>query len=372
MPAMARIADAHARIRVGYLSGDFIQHPVALFLRPVLMHHDRARFEVFCYSNNAREDGMTRDLRSRVDHWRNIAGQDDSAAAGRSATTTSTSSSTFPATRRVRASSFSISAARRCRQPGWVTSIPPACVTVDFRICDRHTDPLGTAEAFNTEALLRLPDSQWCYLPVFDVPSAPAREPRSPERVVFGSFNHASKMSDRCIDLWCRVLHAVPGSVIRVFAVPPGQATTALRQRFERQGIDGGRVALHPRSSIDAYFAAIGDVDIALDTFPYNGGTTTLDVLWMQVPLVALAGDRPAARSGVSILSTLGLPELIAASDDDYVATNVRLATDGPWRDELRASLRARMQASPLMDARAFRPRIRGRHPPDARQLRAS
>ena len=243
-------------------------------------------------------------------------------------------------------------------------------LTADFRICDRHTDPLETAEAFNTEALLRLPDSQWCYLPVFDVPSAPAREPGSPERVVFGSFNHASKMSDRCIDLWCRVLHAVPGSVIRIFAVPPGQATAALRQRFERQGIDGGRVALHPRSSIDAYFAAIGDVDIALDTFPYNGGTTTLDVLWMQVPLVALAGDRPVARSGVSILSTLGLPELIATSDDDYVATNVRLATDGPWRNELRASLRARLQASPLMDARPFRPRIRGRHPPDARQLR--
>jgi predicted O-linked N-acetylglucosamine transferase (SPINDLY family) len=347
-------ARGHARIRLGYLSGDFIQHPVALFLRPVLMHHDRTRFELFCYSNNAREDGMTRDLRSRVDHWRNIAAQDDAAAvttirdddldilidlSGHSA--------------RSRILLFN----HRCApvQATWLGYLNTTGLrSTDFRICDRHTDPVGTAEAYNTEALLRLPDSQWCYLPVFDTPSGPAHERGSPECIVFGSFNHASKVSDRCIDLWCRVLRAVPGSVIRVFAVPSGGATTALRQRFEQQGIDGGRVVLHPRTSIDAYFAAIGDVDIALDTFPYNGGTTTCDVLWMEAPLVALAGDRPAARSGVSILTTLGLPELIASDDDDYVAINVRLATDGSWRDGLRGTLRARMQASPLMDAAHF------------------
>ena len=281
---------AHTGIRIGYLSGDFIQHPVALFLRPVLMHHDRTRFEIFCYSNNAREDRMTRDLRSRVDHWRNIAARDDIAA-----------------TRTIRDDGLDIlidlsgHSARsrillfnqRCApvQATWMGYLNTTGLrSVDFRICDRHTDPLGIAEAFNTEALLRLPDSQWCYLPVFDLPSAPARERASQDRIVFGSFNHASKMSDRCIDLWCRVLRAAPGSEIRVFAVPPGQATTALRQRFEQHGIDGGRVTFHPRNSIDAYFAAIGDVDIALDTFPYNGGTTTFDVLWMQTPLVAPAG----------------------------------------------------------------------------------
>ncbi len=345
---------AHARIRVGYLSGDFIQHPVALFLRPVLMHHDRAQFESFCYSNNAREDAMTRDLRSHVGHWRNIAAQGDTTA-----------------NRMIRDDRLDIlidlsgHSARsrillfndRCApvQASWLGYLnTTGLLTADFRICDRHTDPPGTSEAFNTETLLRLPDSQWCYLPVFDVPSAPARQSGSAERIVFGSFNHASKISDHCIDLWCRVLRAVQGSVIRVFAVPPGQATTVLKQRFEQQGIDGARVTLHPRTSIDAYFAAIGDVDVALDTFPYNGGTTTLDVLWMQAPLVALAGDRPAARSGVSILSTLGLPELIAASDDDYVAINVRLATERSWRDALRSTLRARMQASPLMDAERF------------------
>ncbi len=313
---------------------------------------------------------MTRDLRSRVDHWRNIAAQDDSAAArtirdddldilidlsGHSA--------------RSRILLFN----QRCApvQATWLGYLNTTGLrSVDFRICDRHTDPLGTAEAFNTEALLRLPDSQWCYLPVFDAPSAPAREPRSPERVVFGSFNHASKMSDRCIDLWCRVLRAVPGSVIRVFAVPPGQATAALRQRFERQGIDGGRVALHPRTSIDAYFAAIGDVDIALDTFPYNGGTTTFDVLWMQVPLVALAGDRPAARSGVSILVHAGS----ARTDRRRRRRLCRHQRPAGHRRTM-ARRTARIAAGPdagvAADGRGpFRPRIRGRPPPDARHAR--
>jgi predicted O-linked N-acetylglucosamine transferase (SPINDLY family) len=344
----------HTRIRVGYLSGDFIQHAVALFLRPVLMHRDRAQFEVFCYSNNAREDGMTRDIRSRVEHWRNIAGQDDAAAA-----------------RTIRADELDIlidlsgHSARsrillfnqRCApvQATWLGYLNTTGLrSADYRLCDRYTDPAGVADALHTETLIRLPESQWCYLPAFEVPRAALPVRDHPDRVVFGSFNHVSKLSDHCVDLWCRVLRAVPGSVLRLHAAPPGRATDAIRRRFEDRGIEPGRIYLFPRSNIDAYFAAIGDVDVALDTFPYSGGTTTCDVLWMEVPLVALAGDRPAARSGVSLLTTLQLPELIAATDDEYVAINVKLAADAHWRRDLRTTLRARMQASPLMDAARF------------------
>ena len=315
---------------------------------------------------------MTRDLRSRVDHWRNIAAQDDDTAAG---TIRDDDLDILIDLSGHAARSRILLFNQRCApvQATWLGYLNTTGLrSVDFRICDRHTDPVGTAEAFNTEALLRLPDSQWCYLPVFDVPSAPAHEHRSPERIVFGSFNHASKMSERCIELWCRVLHEVPGSVIRVFAVPPGQATTALRRRFEQQGIDGGRVALHPRTNIDAYFAAIGDVDIALDTFPYNGGTTTFDVLWMQAPLVALAGDRPAARSGVSILSTLGLPELIATRRR-RLCRHQCPAGHGRTMARRTPGNAAGQDAGVAADGRRpFRPRFRGRHPPDARQLRAN
>ena len=149
-------------------------------------------------------------------------------------------------------------------------------------------------------------------------------------------------------------MRAVPGSELRIHAIPKGQATAALRQRVESRGIEPRRISIRPRTSIDTYFAAIGDVDIALDTFPYNGGTTTLDVLWMQVPLVALAGERSVSRSGVSILSTLQMPELIAGSDEEYVAINVRLAADAGRRRALRETLRTSMLHSPLMDAARF------------------
>jgi predicted O-linked N-acetylglucosamine transferase (SPINDLY family) len=202
--------------------------------------------------------------------------------------------------------------------------------------------------------LLRLPDSQWCYAPVLEIPRAPVLRHGANDGLVFGSFNHASKVCDRCIDLWCRVLLSAPGSQLRMFAVPPGRATAALRQRFERRGIERRRVAFAPRQNIDDYFAAIAGVDVALDTFPYGGGTTSFDVLWTGVPLVALAGERPVSRSGISILSNLQLPELIAGTDDAYVETNLRLAADGQWRRALRESLRETMRRSPLMDAARF------------------
>jgi predicted O-linked N-acetylglucosamine transferase (SPINDLY family) len=344
----------HARVRVGYLSGDFIQHPVALFLRPVLMHHDGARFELFGYSNNAKEDGMTQEIRSRIDHWRNIASLDDDAAAQlvrADDLDVLIDLSGHSARSRILLFNF------RCApvQATWLGYLNTTGLrSADFRICDRFTDPPGMTEALHSEELLQLPDSQWCYLPVFDIRRVPTPKRKAPEHVVFGSFNHASKLSDRCIDLWCRVLRAVPGSEVRLYAAPAGQATAALRGRFEQRGIERGRISVEPRTNIADYFAAIGDVDVALDSIPYNGGTTTCDVLWMEVPLVALAGDRPAARSGVSILSTLRLSELIAATDDEYVAINVRLAKDVEWRRHLRNTLRERMRTSPLMDAARF------------------
>ena len=350
--AVRRIPD-RTKMRIGFLSGDFIQHPVALFLRPVLVHLDRTQFEIYCYSNNARDDGMTRELRSLAEHWHVVAGQDDTAAAKEiQANELDVLVDLSGHSARSRILLFN----RRCApvQATWLGYLNTTGLdSADFRICDRHTDPAG-AEELHTETLERLPDSQWCYLPAFDFPSVPAPARTAERRVVFGSFNHSSKLSNRCIDLWCRVLRAVPGSTLQVHAVPRGSATAALLDRFADRGIERGRIAVFPRVDIAAYFAAIAAVDVALDTFPYNGGTTTCDVLWANVPLVALAGDRPAARSGVSLLSTIGAPELIAASDEDYIALNVRLATDAAWRHALRATLRQRMQASPLMDAPRF------------------
>ncbi|HLX27483.1 MAG TPA: hypothetical protein VKV24_03215, partial [Casimicrobiaceae bacterium] len=171
---------------------------------------------------------------------------------------------------------------------------------------------------------------------------------------VFGSFNQHAKISDECLALWCRVLNEVPAASLVVLDVRDRHIGKTLVRRFERNGIDRARIVLQGRQSFSDYFQSIGNVDIALDTFPYNGATTTFDTVWMGVPVVALQGDRPIARGSYSILKSLDAPELIARSADEYVEINCRLANSPEWRSELRSSLRRRLAASALMDASAF------------------
>ena len=225
---------------------------------------------------------------------------------------------------------------------------------MNYRICDRHTDPEGVAERLHTERLYRLANSQWCYAPVYDVPLIERPHPTHPEAIAFGSFNQYAKISDGCLDLWCRILVEVPEATLLVLDVPAGKTRDVLRRRVAERHIDPDRIVIHGRKSIAEYFETIGHVDIAFDTFPYNGATTTLDTLWMGVPLVALRGERGISRSGYSIMRSLGASELIARDADEYVRLNVQLARDVTRRKELRSTLRRRLERSPLMDATAF------------------
>jgi predicted O-linked N-acetylglucosamine transferase (SPINDLY family) len=222
---------------------------------------------------------------------------------------------------------------------------------VDYRISDRFTDPEETAERFHTERVQPMPHSQWCYAPVYDVP---IKADSRPGGLRFGSFNQFAKLSPACLDLWSRVLNALPEARLTVLDVPEGRTRTRFVEAMTGRGIRADRIDLHGRLDIRSYFAAIEEVDIALDSLPYNGATTTLDTLWMGTPVVALRGDRGISRGSYSILRTLGAPELIADSEDDYVAVNVRLARDADWRARLRSTLRGRLEASPLMDAPRF------------------
>jgi predicted O-linked N-acetylglucosamine transferase (SPINDLY family) len=150
------------------------------------------------------------------------------------------------------------------------------------------------------------------------------------------------------------VLTAVPFSSLLILDVRDDEIRKSLLRRLKRNGIDTARVDLRGREMLPDYFRAIGNVDVALDTFPYNGGTTTLDTLWMGVPVVALRGDRGIARGSYSILQSFGMPELIASDAEEYVEINCRLAASAEWRHRLRATLRDRLRASPLMDAPTF------------------
>src|SRR5207302_6425603 len=155
-------------------------------------------------------------------------------------------------------------------------------------------------------------------------------------------------------DIWCRVLRILPQAELVVLDVAEERSRLSLLDKLAQRGIDAERVSLRKRENILDYFATIGNVDIALDTFPYNGATTTLDTLWMGVPMVALAGSTTVGRSSFSLLSSLAAPELIATSSADLIARNVALASDPHSRRTLRRSLRSRLESSPLMDAQGF------------------
>jgi predicted O-linked N-acetylglucosamine transferase (SPINDLY family) len=340
------------RIRVGYVSGDFLAHPVTGFIAPVLRHHDRDAFEVFCYATN-HEDDTTRRLRTLVPNWRDVSARQhaelvDLIRADGIDVLVDLSGHTV----RNRLAVFAMRAA-----PVQATWLGYLCTTglanMDWRIVDRFTDPEGMSEKHHSEKLARMPHTQWCYTPHRQTPLKPLRE-APPGGILFGSFNHVQKLSEGCLDLWCEILQRVPGSRIRFLAVFNSLARDDLLERMEKRGIARSRIETRERVSVGEYLDAIEECDIALDTFPYNGGTTTFDTLWMGVPLVALPGALGISRGAFSIVSVLGVAELLATSPADYVERNVRLATDHSGRVALRRTLRARVQGSPLVDAPRF------------------
>jgi protein O-GlcNAc transferase len=352
-PAPRRGENRARKLKIGYVSGDFGHHPVGLFMRPVLANHDREHFEIYCYCNNEPDLDLTRELKASSDHWRDITllSDDQTTSLIRSDAidilvdlSGYTAGSRLPVFMRRPAPI----------QASWLGYLNTTGLqSIDYRISDRHADPPGSSEHLYSERLFRLPHSQWCYRPVYEVPLSDARDDDAAP-VVFGCFNQFAKISDACLALWCEILKQVPGAQLRTIGVPGKSTEDVFRKHVESHGVDPRRIETVGRIGIHEYFAAIGSVDVALDTFPYNGATTTLDTLWMGVPMVALAGNTAVARSSFSILSSLAAPELIATSSADLIARNVALATDTHSRRTWRRSLRSRLESSPLMDAEGF------------------
>jgi len=346
--------DANRRLRIGYVSGDFREHPIAWFMRPVLEHHDRASFDVHCYSTFGEPNERARALQSLTSHWHNVSSLLDRQFAEQvrnDAIDVLIDLSGHTAHNRLAA--FALRPAPV--QATWLGYLnTTGLASIDWRICDRHTDPVGETERFHVERLFRLPASQWCYRPWHDVPEPSTPRAPASDGLVFGSFNQHERISDACVDLWSRLLHCLPNARLRLIDVRNHMIANALEARFVKRGISRDRLEMHGRLPLDAYFEAIGGVNIALDTMPYSGATTALNVLWMGVPVVGLRGKHSLSRGCFSILNTLGLPDLCADSPDDYIAVNVRLASDESWRQSLRSTLRQRMLASPLMYAPAF------------------
>jgi protein O-GlcNAc transferase len=348
---------ASSPLRIGYVSPDFRHHAVAMFFEPILTSQDKSRFETFCYSDATEPDEMTNRLKAAAHHWRDIAKQSDVVVAEliqKDRIDVIVDLTGHTAHNRL------LAVARR-PAPMAVTYLGYPGTTgmkgMDYRITDAVADPPGQTERYHTETLVRLPGCFLCFSAPKHAPDVSPPPFESAGRITFGSFNHAGKISPTTLGLWSAVLRAVPDSGLILKA--RGLIDNASRNRwlglFNQEGIDPARIRfLDIRAIYEEHLAQYGAIDIALDTVPYNGTTTTCEAMWMGLPVITLAGKTHVSRVGASLLASVGLPELIADSPEAFVAIAVKLAAERDRLANLRKTLRERMRSSPLMDAVRF------------------
>ena len=345
------------RLRVGYVSPDFRGHSVAYFIEAVIASHDCTAIETICYSDVVQPDSVTNRLKGLASCWWDIVGMSDEQVAD---TVRNDQIDILVDLSGHTARNRMLLFARK-PAPIQVTYLgypnTTGLSTIDYRITDSLTDPRGKADHLCVEELFRLPDSFLCYKPPEKTPSVtkiPAQETGS---ITFGSFNHRAKITPEVVKLWSRILTLVGNARLILKSKSLSAATTQelLRRMFIQNGISPERIEFvsHIPSQFE-HLKLYNSVDIALDTFPYNGTTTTCEAMWMGVPVIALAGETHASRVGVSLLSNVGLPDLIAKYTEEYVEKAVQLAGDLERLQALRANLRSMMVRSPLMDARGF------------------
>ncbi len=348
------------RLRIGYCSPDFRRHPVSYFLAPLLNRHDPAEVEVFCYDSAAVTDSYTEMLKKLAPHWRRIHGVQDSKVeamiredhidllvdlAGQTG-------------------SNRLKVFARKPAPVQVAYLGYPATTgmsaMDYRITDEWMDPVGKSEGHWVEELVRLKGCCLRYQPVENYPDVGSCPSLDSGRITFGAFHRSAKLNDEVLACWSDILRRIDGSQLLVhYGVSwrddksSARATMfwrdGLERAFGKHGIGPGRLRVAGRLKRREHWALYGEVDIALDPFPYNGTTATCEALWMGVPVITLEGNRHAGRAGTSLLRQAGLDQMITRARTEYVELAVRLARDLAWRQHLRAGMRQRVQAQ-LMD----------------------
>ncbi len=351
-----RAKAAGERLRIGYVSGDFLRHSVSYFVEALLASHDRTRFEVVCYQNNAHTDDVTARLKRHGHRWVECAGLSDNALRSRIvADGIDILIDLSGHTAHSRLMMFATpSAPVQVAYLGYptVTGVP----AMDFRITDGVIDP-GDMPPFASEAPLRMPGTMFCYTPDESAPPLVASPALACGYVTFGSFNNIAKVTDRTLALWAATLRAVPGSRLLLKASTMAQASNrgSIERFMVAHGIATERLTLIARTpSTESHLALYNQVDISLDTYPYNGATTTCEALWMGTPVVTLSGRTHTSRMGASILAAIDRAAWVAHSDVAYVETAAALAADLPALNAWRLRAREHLQASPLLDRVAF------------------
>lgn len=346
-----------AKIRVGFLSADLCHHPVAHFIEPIFRGYDHEWFEFVAYGDQRKSDEFSARFAKQVDLWRETSSYDDRALAklihedrvdilfelaGHTAYNRLGVFALKPALLQVSYLGY----------PG-TTGLP----TMDFRITDAFADPRGTTDHLHTEKLIRVPECAWCFEPDAAAPEVSPLPALKNGFVTFGCFNNMAKLNPALFETWAEILLRVPGSHLRLKArtLTDDGVRKELMAYFTDRGIEENRLDFfgHTRKIIE-HLSHYHSVDIALDSFPYHGTTTTCEAMWMGCPVVTRAGKTHVSRVGVSLLSAVGLQEFITDTRADYIEKAVALAGQTERLEELRAGMRERLRQSVLMDEKRF------------------
>lgn len=356
-PAYRNNRDGGRKLKIGYISADLRSHSVAYFFEPLLKQHDRTRVEIYCYSNVRNPDEVTQRLRYFSDHWCSIVAMSDQKAADQ-----------------IRHDEIDILVdlgGHTANNRLLVLARKPAPVqvswlgypnttgleSIDYRFTDEIADPVGLSDELHSEELIRLENGFLSYQGTES--TSDISSPSCVERghITFGSFNNLTKVAPEVVSLWIEILRAVPGAhlLLKSKSLVEREVRERYQAMFQEGHISKDRIELYAYApSQQDHLKIYANVDIGLDPFPYNGTTTTCEALWMGVPVITLLGDCHAGRVGASLLSQVGLDELIAADPGSYVDAAVELAADTEKLAGLRCSLRAMMMRSELCNAANF------------------
>jgi protein O-GlcNAc transferase len=350
----ANSIDVARRLKVGYVSADFRYHPVRQFIEPVLGCHDHSAVEVYCYANQGIEDDATRQLRKYADHWRNIAHVSDDMVATlieKDEIDILVDLSGHTAGNRL------LVFARKPApiQMTWIgyfntTGVP----AIDYIVADQYVLP-PEDEHLYTERPLRISKSA-CYLPHHvDIAVSPLPMLRN-GYITFGCFNAIHKMTDGMVQHWITILKRIPDArlYLKNSSFDHDTVRTEFLEKFVSQGIDASRIRFQGNTAIELYLKEHDQVDVMLDTFPYNAGTTGLDAFWMGVPMVGIRGDRMVSRMGEGMLGILGLSELVANTPEEYIEKAVFCAKNPEWLSQVRQTLRGKLEALPMTNPAAY------------------
>jgi protein O-GlcNAc transferase len=350
----ANVNDPERKIRLGYCSSDFCNHPAASFLDPVLKNHDHERFEIICYSQGIIRDSATESFKRLADGWREIRVLTDDAAA--QLIRTDAIDILIDCTGHMGDNRLPLFARKSAPvQVSWIgypnsTGLP----TIDFRFADKTTDP-PDEEHLYSEKLVYLENGFCCFEPPQNAPAVTSLPAARTGAITFGSLHNVARLNNEVISLWSMTLKQIPRSNLFIFRTTLNdEIISRITQAFAAQGIDAARVTFAKKLPPGGHLAVYDQIDIALDTFPWSGHTTACQALWMGVPVITLKGNRHAGRMVASVLTQVGLADTIAETPDAFISIAKSLSSDLSRLGNLRAALRERMQASRLCDGSAF------------------